>query len=41
MLASALVLTVFLLRRARIGRIAGGAFVAAYVVYIGILYAGF
>jgi cation:H+ antiporter len=35
MLASALVLTVFLLWRGRIGRIAGGAFLAAYVVYIG------
>jgi cation:H+ antiporter len=41
MLASALVLTVFLLWRGRIGRIAGGAFLATYVVYIGILYAGF
>ncbi|MDF1542795.1 MAG: calcium/sodium antiporter [Anaerosomatales bacterium] len=41
MLTSAIVLTVFLLWRSRIGRLAGGVLLATYVVYIGVLYTGF
>ncbi|MBE0417239.1 MAG: calcium/sodium antiporter [Coriobacteriia bacterium] len=41
MLGSALLLVPLLLWRGRIGSLAGGAFLVAYVVYIGVLYTGF
>lgn len=41
MLGSAILLTAFLLWRGGIGRRGGGAFVVAYVVYVGILYTNF